>query len=228
MKLSGEAMMGDKNFGHDMNVIKCIAQDIKEVINLGVQVCIVVGGGNICRGSEVSMRHMERASADYMGMLGTVINGIALQSVMENFGIHTRVASAITMVNVCEPYIMRKARRHIEKGRVVIFVAGTGDPFFTTDTASVLRAVEMNCDILMKGTKVDGVFSKDPAKYQDAVKYEKVTYKEVIAKNLSVMDTSAIGLAKDNNLPIKVFSIKEKGNFARVLKGEGSYTKIVN
>lgn len=226
LKLSGEALMGEKQFGHDYATIRGIAEDVKEVVDLGVEVCVVVGGGNICRGSDVSLLGMERATADYMGMLATVINALALQNVLESMGIYTRVLSAITMTNICEPYIRRRANRHIEKGRVVIFAAGTGNPFFTTDSAAVLRAIEMNCDLLLKGTLVDGVYNTDPAKDPSAVKYDNISYKDVLKDELRVMDMSAIALARENNLPIKVFSIKEKGNFARVLQNQGKYTKI--
>jgi uridylate kinase len=226
LKLSGEALMGDKGFGHDFETFKRIAEDIKEVIDMGVQVCIVVGGGNISRGVTASAMGMERAAADYMGMLATVINALAMQSILEGCNIYTRVQSAIPMMSVCEPYIRRRAKRHMEKGRVVIFAAGTGNPFFTTDSAAVLRAIEMNCDLLLKGTQVDGVYSADPHKNKDAIKYENITYTEVLKNNLNVMDMAAIALARENNLPIKIFSIKEKGNFARVLRSEGSFTKI--
>lgn len=226
LKLSGEALMGDRQFGHDYATIKRMAEDIKEVIDLGVEVCIVVGGGNICRGSDASLLGMERAAADYMGMLATVINSLALQNILESVGIYTRVLSAITMTNVCEPYIRRRANRHIEKGRVVIFAAGTGNPFFTTDSAAVLRAIEMNCDLLLKGTLVDGVYNVDPVKDPKAVKYDNITYTDVLKDDLKVMDMAAIALARENKLPIKVFSIKEKGNFAKVLKNQGNYTKI--
>jgi len=226
LKVSGEALMGDKNFGHDHATLKRIAQDIKEVLDMGIKVCVVVGGGNIFRGIEASALGMERAAADYMGMLATVINALALQNIMENAGIYTRVLSAIPMMSVCESYIRRKAKRHMEKNRVVIFAGGTGNPFFTTDSAAVLRAIEMNCDLLLKGTQVDGVYSSDPVKNNEATRYERVTYTEVLRNNLNVMDMAAIALARENKLPIKVFSIKEKGQFAKVLRSEGNYTKI--
>jgi len=226
LKVSGEALMGDKNFGHDYDTLKRIAQDIKEVRDMGVEVCVVVGGGNIFRGASASNLGMERTAADYMGMIGTVMNALALQNIMEQEGIHTRVLSAINMTSICEPYVRRKAKRHMEKGRVVIFAGGTGNPFFTTDSAAVLRSIEMNCDLLLKGTQVDGVYSDDPHKNPDAVKYNRVTYSEVLQKNLNVMDMAAIALARENNLPIKVFSIKKKGEFAKVLLSDGSYTKI--
>jgi len=226
LKMSGEALMGDNGFGQDYLILKRVAEDIKEVRNLGTEVTVVVGGGNICRGSEAAMLGMERAAADYVGMLATVINALTLQNVMEACGVHTRVLSAIPMMSICEPYIRRKAKRHIEKGRVVIFAGGTGNPFFTTDSAAVLRAIEMNCDLLLKGTQVDGVYSADPTKNPDAKRYSNITYTEMLQNNLKVMDMSAIALARENHLPIKVFSIKEKGNFAKVLQGHGVYTKI--
>lgn len=226
LKVSGEALMGDKTFGHDYETLKRIAQDIKEVRDMGVEVCVVVGGGNIFRGVSASALGMERTAADYMGMLGTVMNAIALQNIMEQEGIYTRVLSAINMTSICEPYVRRRAKRHMEKGRVVIFAGGTGNPFFTTDSAAVLRSIEMNCDLLLKGTQVDGVYSDDPHKNPDATKYDRVTYSEVLQNNLNVMDMAAIALARENNLPIKVFSIKKKGEFAKVLLSEGKYTKI--
>ncbi|WPY00255.1 Uridylate kinase [Candidatus Trichorickettsia mobilis] len=226
LKVSGEALMGTKQFGHDYDTIRAIADDIKAVVKLGVEVCIVAGGGNIYRGSDASLLGMERAAADYMGMLATIINALALQSIMESINIHTRVLSAIPMASICEPYIRRKAKRHMEKKRVVIFAAGTGNPFFTTDSAAVLRAIEMNCDLLLKGTQVDGIYDSDPLKNPDAIKYDRITYSDILKDNLQVMDMAAIALARENKLPIKVFSIKEKGNFLKVLQGQGDYTKI--
>lgn len=226
LKVSGEAFMGDRQFGHEYDTIRSIAEDIKEVIDLGVEVCIVVGGGNIYRGADAAMVGMERASGDYIGMLATVINALTLQNIMENLKINTRVLSAISMMNVCEPYIRRKAKKHIEKGRVPIFGGGTGNPFCTTDSAAVLRAIEMNCDLLLKGTQVNGVYDKDPRTNTDAVKYSTISYDDVMRNNIQVMDIAAIAVAKENNLPIKVFLIKEKGNFAKVLRGEGEYTTI--
>lgn len=226
LKVSGEALMGGLQFGHDYNTVKGIADDIKEVIDLGVEVCVVVGGGNIYRGVNASQLGIERAAADYIGMLATVINALALQNVMEATDIHTRVLSAISMTKICEPYISRRARHHMEKGRVVIFAAGTGNPFFTTDSAAVLRAVEMNCDLILKGTQVDGVYNDDPKKNPNAIKYDNITYTEVIRDDLQVMDIAAIALARENNIPIKVFSIKNRGAFAKVLRAEGKYTKI--
>lgn len=225
LKVSGEALMGNKQFGHEYSIILGIAEDIKEAIDLGIEVCVVVGGGNIYRGTDV-LFGMERAAGDYIGMLGTVINALTLQNIMESLGVHTRVLSAITMMSVCEPYIRRKAKKHIEKGRVVIFAGGTGNPFCTTDSAAVLRAIEMGCDLLLKGTKVNGVYNADPTKNLNAVKYSTISYTNLLKDNLQVMDIAAIAVARENNLPIKVFSIKEKGNFAKVLQGKGEYTKI--
>jgi len=225
-KVSGEALMGDKKFGHDYETLRGIAEDIKEVMDLGIQVCVVVGGGNIYRGTDSSKLGIERSTADYMGMLATIINAIALQSVMEQTGIFTRVQSAIPMTTICEPFIRRKARRHMEKQRVVIFAAGIGNPFFTTDSAAVLRAIEMNCDYLFKGTNVDGVYDSDPKINPDAKRFDEISYADVLRDHLKVMDMAAIAVARENNLPIKVFSIKERGNFAKVLKDQGSYTVI--
>lgn len=226
LKVSGEALMGDKQFGHDYDTIRMIAEDIKTVMQYGVEVCVVVGGGNIYRGSDASLLGIERTAADYIGMLATIINAMALQNIMESIDIHTRVLSAIPMDSICEPYIRRKAKRHMEKKRIVIFAAGTGNPFFTTDSAAVLRAVEMNCDLLLKGTQVNGIYDSDPLKNPNAIKYNNITYHDIIQNNLQVMDMAAVALAKENKLPIKVFSIKEKGNFLKVLQGKGDYTKI--
>ncbi|KAJ6644921.1 Glutamyl-tRNA(Gln) amidotransferase subunit A, partial [Pseudolycoriella hygida] len=217
LKISGEALMGDKQFGHEYSEIIRIAEDIQEAIDLGVQIGIVIGGGNIYRGANAQL-NIERAAGDYIGMLGTVINALTLQNVMESLGIFTRVLSAIPMMSVCEPYIRRKAKRHIEKGRIVIFAGGTGTPFCTTDSAGVLRAIEMNCDLLLKGTKVNGVYDSDPTKNPRAIKYDIITYEDLLRDNLQVMDIAAIAVAKENKLPITVFSIKEKGNFAKVLQ----------
>jgi uridylate kinase len=226
LKISGEALMGDKQFGHDIEFIKGIAQDIKDLTQTGVRLSIVVGGGNIYRGEQAAAFGMERATGDYIGMLGTVINAIAIQNILESIGVITRVLSAIPMSTICEPYIRRKAKRHLEKGRVVIFAAGSGNPFFTTDTAAVLRAIEMNCQVLLKATQVDGVYSKDPKLYSDATKFETITYKKVLEDNLKVMDMSAIALARENSLPIMIFSIKNKGNLLNVLNNKGNFTKI--
>ena len=225
-KVSGEALMGKQSFGHDFETLLGIAEDVKEVINLGVQVCLVVGGGNIYRGIDASLLGMERAAADYMGMLATVINALAMQNTLEKVGIYTRVQSAIPMTTICEPFIRRRAIRHMEKGRVVIFAAGIGNPFFTTDSAAVLRAIEMNCDLLFKGTNVDGVYDSDPHKNKDAKRFAEITYIEALRDNLKVMDMAAIAVARENNLPIKVFSIKQRGNFAQVLQDKGNFTII--
>ncbi|MBP7709435.1 MAG: UMP kinase, partial [Rickettsiales bacterium] len=218
-KVSGEAMMGDKPFGHDIDAIQKICNQISAAHKMGCEICVVIGGGNIFRGVSQAAAGIERVTADYMGMLATCINGLALQSALEKFGIATRMASAITMNSVCEPYIKRRASRHLEKGRVVIFTAGTGNPFFTTDTAAVLRAVEMGCDGILKGTQVDGVYSADPKLDKNAVRYDKVKYIDVIKQDLKVMDQTAITLAKDNKLPIVVFSIKEENALQEVVQG---------
>ncbi len=226
LKVSGEALMGDQQFGHDLSTIQRICEDIKKVQELGIQACLVVGGGNIYRGVSAAAIGMERASADYMGMLATVMNALALQNALDKIGVQSRVLSAITMTSVCEPYIRRRAIRHMEKGRVVIFAAGTGNPFFTTDTAAALRAVEMGCDALLKGTQVDGVYSADPKKDKNATRYDELTYKEVLSKDLNVMDASAISLARENKMPILVFSIHTEGAFAKAVQGKGKYTII--
>jgi uridylate kinase len=226
LKISGEVLMGSKEFGLNPETLSRIANDVKSGRELGVQVCLVIGGGNIFRGLSGAAVGIERASADYMGMLATVINALALQNELERVGVHTRVLSAIPMSTVCEPYIRRRAIRHMEKGRVVIFAAGTGNPFFTTDTAAALRASEMGCDALLKGTKVDGVYSADPARDKSAVRYERLEYLEVLSRDLKVMDASAISLARENRIPILVFSIHEAGGFAKVLAGRGRSTII--
>ncbi|MEK9848446.1 MAG: UMP kinase, partial [Rhodospirillaceae bacterium] len=202
LKLSGEGLMGDREFGLDTQTISRIADEIKAVQNLGVQLCLVIGGGNIFRGVEAASQGLERGTADYMGMLATVINALALQGALESSGIHTRVLSAIPMATVCEPYIRRRAARHMEKGRVVIFAAGTGSPYFTTDTAAALRAVEMDCEMLLKATQVDGVYSADPLKESGAIRYDRLSYREVLAKDLRVMDASAVSLCRENKIPI--------------------------
>ncbi|MDX1924308.1 MAG: UMP kinase [Rickettsiaceae bacterium] len=227
LKLSGEALMGDKGFGLDVVTLKKISQDIKNSLSLGVQMCIVVGGGNIYRGVTGGQEGMERAAADYMGMLATIINALGLQNVLEKEQIYTRVLSAIPMMSICEPYIRRRAIRHMEKNRVVIFAAGTGNPFFTTDSAAVLRAIEMNCDLLIKGTQVDGVYSDDPKKNAHAKRFQTISYSQVLRDNLAVMDMAAIALARENKLPIKVFSLKEEDSITKVIKSEGNYTKII-
>jgi uridylate kinase len=228
LKISGEVLMGPRDYGIDPDTVKRIAADVKEAIDLKVQVCLVIGGGNIFRGISGATVGIERASADYMGMLATVMNALALQSALEQIGVYTRVLSAIPMATVCEPYIRRRAIRHMEKGRVVIFAAGTGNPFFTTDTAAALRASEMGCTALLKGTKVDGVYSADPRKDTSAKRYDKLTYMDVLSRDLKVMDASAISLARENNIPILVFSIQNKGGFADVIRGSGKHTIITD
>ncbi len=226
LKISGEALMGDGSYGIDSATVDRIASDIQEVNASGVQLCAVVGGGNIFRGISGAAAGMERANADYIGMLATVMNALAMQHALERRGVPTRVLSAIPMATVCEPYIRRRAVRHMEKGRLVIFAAGTGNPYFTTDTAAALRAAEMGCDALFKGTKVDGVYSADPRRDPKAVRYDTLTFLEVLAKDLKVMDASAISLARDNNIPIVVFSIQQPGGLAAVLAGNGPHTVI--
>ena len=218
--------MGDTSFGLHPPTVQRVAREVKSVHDLGVEICMVIGGGNIFRGLQGSAQGMERTTADYMGMLATVMNALAMQSALEELGIHTRVISAITMNEVAEPYIRRRAVRHLEKKRVCIFAAGTGNPYFTTDTAATLRASEMNCEAIFKGTKVDGVYDKDPAKHDDAIRYDTVSYDEVLQKHLGVMDASAIALARDNDLPIIVFSLDEPGGFQGILAGEGTYTIV--
>ena len=227
LKVSGEALMGRKEYGLDAETLSRISADVGEVVSTGVEVCLVVGGGNIFRGISGAAAGMDRAQADYMGMLATVMNALGLQSVLERRGVPTRVQSAIPMSTVCEPYIRRRAQRHMEKGRVVIFAAGTGNPFFTTDTAAALRAAEMQCDALLKGTQVDGVYSADPRKVPDAERYDELTYHDVLAQDLAVMDAAAISVARENGLPIVVFNIHAPGAFASVMRGEGRFTRIV-
>lgn len=226
LKISGEALMGKREYGLDWDTVREIAEDIKAVDALGAQICVVIGGGNIFRGLEGSVAGMERAGADYIGMLATVMNALALQDALEKLGVATRVLSAIPMQTVCEPYIRRRALRHLEKGRVVIFAAGTGNPFFTTDTAAALRASEMGCDVLLKGTKVDGVYSADPHKVKDAVRYDRLSYLDVLSRDLQVMDASAISLTRENRIPILVFSLHNAGAFADAVLGRGKYTLI--
>jgi uridylate kinase len=227
LKLSGEALMGRREYGLDTAVADAIAQDIGDVVGMGVQVCVVIGGGNIFRGVSAAASGMDRAQADYVGMLATVMNALAMQSALEKRGVATRVQSAIPMSSVCEPYIRRRAERHMEKGRVVIFAAGTGNPFFTTDTAAALRAAEMKCDALLKGTQVDGVYSADPRKVSSATRYDQLTYLDVLANDLGVMDAAAISLSRENRLPIVVFNIHAPGAFAQVMRGEGRFTRII-
>jgi uridylate kinase len=226
LKVSGEALMGKASYGIDIATVDRIAQDVKEAADAGTQICMVIGGGNIFRGLAGAAKGIDRATADYMGMLATVMNALAMQAALERSGLASRVQSAIPMSSVCEPYIRRRAIRHMEKGRVVIFAAGTGNPFFTTDTAAALRAAEMNCDAMLKATQVDGVYSADPKKYPDAVRYESLSYHEVLARDLAVMDASAISLSRENGIPIVVFSLHDRGALARVLKGQGRATII--
>ncbi|MDQ2803917.1 MAG: UMP kinase [Pseudomonadota bacterium] len=227
LKVSGEALMARRDYGLDSEMVRAIATDIGAVHAIGVQVCLVIGGGNIFRGVSAAAAGMERAQADYIGMLATVMNALALQSALEQRSVPTRVQSAIPMSSVCEPYIRRRAERHMEKGRVVIFAAGTGNPFFTTDTAAALRAAEMACDGLFKGTQVDGVYSADPRRVPEAERFEQLTYQDVLANQLAVMDAAAISLARENGLPIIVFNIHAPGAFAAVVRGEGRFTRIV-
>lgn len=226
LKLSGEAFMGHLSSGIDPEVVEVVAGEIREVAALGVQLGIVIGGGNIFRGMSASAKGMDRTTADYMGMLATVINSLALQSTLEHAGVPTRVQTAIEMREIAEPFIQRRAVRHLEKGRVVIFAAGTGNPYFTTDTAATLRAVEIKADIIMKATNVDGVYDRDPAKYADAVMYEKISYTDVLTKNLKVMDASAVSLCRDNGLPLNVFNLLKAGNIRRVICGEPVGTMV--
>lgn len=226
LKLSGEALMGDKSFGLDPTIVSRVADEIKQVHDRGVEMCIVIGGGNIFRGVMGASQGMDRTSSDYMGMLATVINALALQNALERIDVAARVQSAIPMETVCESYIRRRALRHLKKGRVVIFAAGTGSPYFTTDTTAVLRASEMDCDVLLKGTKVDGIYTADPFKDPDATRYEHLTYEHVMRDKLNVMDMAAIALARDNNLPLMVFSIREQGNFYRCIEGENECTLV--
>jgi uridylate kinase len=226
LKISGEALMGDDNYGINLSAVDRIAGEIKEAITAGFQLCLVTGGGNIFRGMAGAAAGMERASADYMGMLATVMNALAVQNALEKQGVFTRVQSAIPMMTVCEPYIRRRAIRHMEKGRVVIFAAGTGNPFFSTDTGAALRAAEMNCNALMKGTQVDGVYTADPKKDKTATRYDKLGYMDVLKKDLKVMDASAISLSRENKIPIVVFNIHERKNLLRVLQGTGPCTVI--
>ena len=218
--------MGNGQYGQDPETVKRICQDIKQAVEMGIEVCLVVGGGNIFRGIQGAASGMERASADYMGMLATVLNALAIQNTLEKMEIDTRVLSAINMMQICEPYIRRRAERHMERGRVVIFAAGTGNPYFTTDTAAALRANEMGCDLLLKGTQVDGVYSADPKKNKNAKLFAKLSYHEVLVKDLKVMDAAAISLARENQIPIMVFNIHKSGGFAEALSGRGKYTLI--
>jgi uridylate kinase len=226
LKLSGEAAMGDQDFGIEPETVARVAGEVKAAKDAGYELCLVIGGGNIFRGMAGAAKGMDRATADYMGMLATVMNALAMQDALEHLGVETRVQSAIPMASVCEPYIRRRAERHLEKGRVVIFAAGTGSPYFTTDSGAALRAAEMKCDALFKGTSVDGVYDADPKTNPAAKRYDSVDYDTVLADNLKVMDASAVALCRDNQIPIVVFSIREKGNLARVLRGEGTQTVV--
>jgi uridylate kinase len=226
LKISGESLMGKLPYGIDPEMVGTVAQQVKDVVATGVEVCLVIGGGNIFRGMSGAAAGMERATGDYMGMLATVMNALAMQNALEQIDVPVRVQSALTISAVCEPYIRRRATRHLEKGRVVIFAAGTGNPFFTTDTAAALRASEMNCQALLKGTRVDGVYSDDPEKNKDAKRFDRVSYMQVLTDDLRVMDASAIALSRENNIPILVFSIETPGEFERVVKHEGRFTVV--
>ena len=228
LKLSGEVLMGNSGLSIDTEVTARVAGEIADVKSKGYEICIVVGGGNIFRGMAGAARGMDRATGDYMGMLATVMNALAVQNALEQIGVDTRVQSAIPMASVCEPFIRRRAERHLEKGRVVIFAAGVGSPYFTTDSGAALRAAEMKCDALFKGTSVDGVYNADPKTHPDAVRYETVSYSRVLSDDLKVMDASAIALCRDNNIPIVVFNIREPGNLAAVLAGDGVSTVVQN
>ena len=220
LKLSGEALMGDQSYGIDPNRLEDYAQDIKKIVEKGIEVAVVIGGGNIFRGLSGASNGMDRVQGDYMGMLATIINGLALQSALEEAGLQTRLLTSIEMKQIAEPFIKRRAVRHLEKGRVVIFGGGTGNPYFTTDTAAVLRAIEINADVILKGTRVDGIYSSDPEKDSSAVKFEKITFKEVLRKDLKVMDMTAFTLSEENDLPIIVFDMNKKGNLLKVISGE--------
>ena len=226
LKLSGEVLMGTGQFGIDPETVSRVAQEIKDAKDAGYELCLVIGGGNIFRGIAGAARGLDRTTGDYMGMLATIMNALAMQNALEKLGVETRVQSAIPMQTVCEPYIRRRATRHLEKGRIVIFAAGTGNPFFTTDSGAALRAAEMNCDALLKGTSVDGVYDADPKKVAGARRYDSVSYDQVLSDNLQVMDASAVALCRENNIPIIVFNIREQGNLARVLQGEGTATTV--
>ena len=226
LKISGESLMGQRAYGIDTEMVASVAKEVKDVVAGGVEVCLVIGGGNIFRGVSGAAAGMERATGDYMGMLATVMNALAMQNALEQLEVPVRVMSALPISAVCEPYIRRRATRHLEKGRVVIFAAGTGNPFFTTDTAAALRASEMNCTALLKGTRVDGVYSADPEKDPTATRYDRLSYLQVLSDDLRVMDASAISLARENNIPILVFSIEDSGGFQRVLNEEGAFTLV--
>ena len=222
LKISGESLMGVGSYGIDVSTVDRVAKEISQVCKLGVEICLVIGAGNIFRGLSGAAAGMDRASADYMGMLATVMNSLAMQNSLERLDFQTRIQSAISMTEVCETYTRRRAIRHMEKNRIVIFAAGTGNPYFTTDTAAALRASEMDCDVIFKGTKVDGIYDKDPMKDSDAIKFDKISYSDVLSKNLRVLDSSAVSLARDNNIPIIVFSIKENNSFLNIIEGKGN------
>jgi len=222
LKISGESLMGENLFGIDVVTVDRVAREVSQVFNLGVQVCLVIGAGNIFRGLAAAAEGMDRASADYMGMLGTVMNSLAMQNSLERIGVESRVQSAITMTEICESYSRRRAIRHMEKKRVVIFAAGTGNPYFTTDTAAALRASEMSCDAIFKGTLVNGIYDKDPKKYDDAIKFDKISFHEVLTRNLKVIDSAAVSLARENSIPIVVFSINEENSFVDIMEGKGN------
>ena len=226
LKISGESLMGSQSYGIDPEMVATVAREVRDVVASGVETCLVIGGGNIFRGVSGAAAGMERATGDYMGMLATVMNALAMQNALEALDVPTRVMSALPISAVCEPYIRRRAVRHLEKGRVVIFAAGTGNPFFTTDTAAALRASEMGCRALLKGTRVDGVYSADPEKDPQAQRYDRLSYLDVLSKDLRVMDASAISLARENNIPILVFSIEDAGGFERVLRHQGKFTLV--
>jgi len=226
LKISGEALMGDTRFGLDVKVLNYIANEIKKVFKKKYQICLIIGGGNIFRGIQGASEGIDRSTSDYMGMLATVINALSMQSALEKIGVPTRVQSAISMSQVAEPYIRRKAIRHLEKKRIVIFAAGTGNPFFSTDTAAALRASEMNCSMIIKGTKVDGIYDKDPIKYKKAKFFKKISYIEVLQKNLKVMDSTAISLARESNIPIIITNLNNKNSMLNAIKGIGKFTKV--
>jgi len=226
LKLSGEVLMGNQEYGIDPEYVARLAEEVKVAKETGLEICLVIGGGNIFRGIAGAAKGLDRTTGDYMGMLATVMNALAMQNALEKLGVPTRVQSAIPMATVCEPYIRRRAERHLQKGRIVIFAAGTGNPFFTTDTGAALRAAEMNCDALLKGTSVDGVYNKDPKQADDATRFETITYSQVLSDNLKVMDAAAVALCRENAIPIVVFSIREKGNVAKILAGEGIQTIV--
>lgn len=226
LKLSGEALMGDRQYGIDPKRLSAYAEEIKKIVDNGIEVAIVIGGGNIFRGVAGASNGIDRVQADYMGMLATIINGLALQSAIEAIGIKTRLLTAIKMEQVAEPFIKRRAVRHLEKGRVVIFGGGTGNPYFTTDTAAVLRAIEISADVILKGTRVDGIYTSDPEKNKDAIKFDTITFKDVLSKGLKIMDTTAFTLSQENNLPIIIFDMNVAGNLEKVISGENIGTKV--